>query len=85
MNRIITCDVVHYLGVSSARDVEELVDVGAHSVTFLGSHVEASLQVGGVVIDHCLDLLQDHVKPEMTETSEVIGAQEAARNHKDSF
>lgn len=65
VNRMITCDVVHYLGVSPARDVEELVDVGAHSVTFLGSHVEASFQVGGVVIDHCLDLLQYHVKPEM--------------------
>lgn len=59
-----TCNVVYYLSVSSACNVEELVDVGADGITLLGAHVQAPLQVGGVIINHCLDLLQDHVKPE---------------------
>ncbi len=64
IDRINTCNVIHYLSVSSARNVKELIDVGADSVTLLGAHVQAPLQVGGVIINHCLDLLEDQVKPE---------------------
>lgn len=59
-----TCDVVNYLRVSSAGDVEELVDVGPHGVTLLGAHVQAAFQICGVTVYHCLDLVEDHVKSE---------------------
>lgn len=59
-----TCNVVNYLSVSSAGDVEELVDVGPHGITLLCAHVQAAFQICGVTVYHCLDLLENHVKSE---------------------
>lgn len=43
--------------------------------------MEAPLQVGGVVIDHRFDLLQDHVKPEADRNVHHEGTLEAARDN----
>lgn len=67
LTKSITCNVVHNLGVSSACDVEKLVDIGADGVALLHAQVEAPLQVGDVIINHCLNLFQEHVKPEFGE------------------
>lgn len=59
----ITRNIVHDLSVSSACNVEKLVDVWADSVALLHAQVEAPFQVGGVIINHRLNLFQHHVKP----------------------
>ena len=58
-----TGNVIHYLSVRPSGNVQELVDVGPHSVALLSAHAEAALHVGGVIVNYCLDLLQDCVKP----------------------
>lgn len=83
VNEIITCNVVHNLSVSSACNVEKLVDIGADGVTFLCAHTEAPLQVGGVIIDHCLDLLQDHVEPEVEYKYVYLSVNVKAANNRE--
>lgn len=76
-----TCNVVHYLGVGSSGDIQELTDVGAHGVALLGTHVQAPLHVGSVVINHRLDLLQNHLEPKADSyTAEAASGQYTTLN-----